>query len=358
MKPLSASECISPAIGRTKLILFTPFRKGRSWKLSATAYVCRFGTMFFPFPLIYLMFVPAAQRAGGKLAVGALVAGLLFLTALFILFFHLCSRLQFAYFDIVLNHGEFVAPAWRKYGPQSLPWTGLKVALGTALTFACTLPILAYVRHIAPLFLNMHVFAPGQPPPPEFIRAMFAGYGIILLVFGPAFLISSLFADFVVPSLALEDTGIAEAFRRMFLLIRQEPGEFALYALLKIGLGSALYIGTLIACELAIIIVSVIMALILGLIGFLLHMIGIPSLLLTAVAVPLVVAWYVLILGYGLLFPMGIIFTFLDAYALYFLGGRYPMLGDLLDYSTAPPYPCGGVIPPPAPNYLPPNPTG
>jgi hypothetical protein len=38
--------------------------------------------------------------------------------------------------------------------------------------------------------------------------------------------------------------------------------------------------------------------------------------------------------------------TFLEAYTLYFLGGRYPMLGDLLTASTPPPPP-----PPPAPVY-------
>jgi hypothetical protein len=27
----------------------------------------------------------------------------------------------------------------------------------------------------------------------------------------------------------------------------------------------------------------------------------------------------------------------MDAYAIYFLGGRYPLLGDLLDRSTPPP---------------------
>jgi hypothetical protein len=34
---------------------------------------------------------------------------------------------------------------------------------------------------------------------------------------------------------------------------------------------------------------------------------------------------------------MGSLLTFFQAYALYFLGGRYPILGDLLDRSTPPP---------------------
>ena len=48
--------------------------------------------------------------------------------------------------------------------------------------------------------------------------------------------------------------------------------------------------------------------------------------------------------------------TFGQAYALYFLGGRYPLLGDLLDRSTPPPefaYTPG--FPPTPPQYPPPQ---
>ncbi len=119
MRVLSATECIAPAIERTKAILFRPFRKGRSWKLAAVAYLGRFGTMFFPFPFIYLFFLPAAKSAGTT-AVIALVSVVLLMTVVAGIIFYLCSKLQFAYFDIVLNRGEFIAPAWRKYNRQGI----------------------------------------------------------------------------------------------------------------------------------------------------------------------------------------------------------------------------------------------
>jgi len=357
MRPLSASEAISPAIARTKLVLFTPFRMGRTWKLCATAYLCRIGTMFFPFPLIYLIFIPEAGKAGGTPAVVALVAGLLVATAIFCWIFHLCSRLQFAYFDMVVNRGEFVAPAWRKYGPQSLSWTGVKVVLGTVVSFACALPIAAYIRHILPLMETLKSMTPGQQPPPQFIGAMFAGYGIILLVFGPFFLVSSLLADFIVPSLALEDTGLAEAFRRMFALIGQEPGEFALFTLLKVGLAVAAVMGVTMAWEIAFILCSLILGGIVLLIGFLLHLVGIPSVVLGVIGVLLAVAWYIFGVFYAMFLAIGPAYTFMDAYALYFLGGRYPMLGDLLDRSTPPPAYAYGMGYPAPPPYYPPPPT-
>jgi hypothetical protein len=359
-RPLSATECITPAIARTKLLLFTPFRKGRTWKLGATAYLCRIGTLFFPFPLIYLFFLPVARNAGGTLGVSALCLGVLLLTALTVYIFHLCSRLQFAYFDIVANCGEFVAPAWRKYGPQSFAWTGVKILLGTAVTLACAVPIASYIQHVLPLFQQMHSITPGQPPPPEFMKAIFAfyaGYGLILLVLSIVFLISSLLSDFIVPSLALEDTGVAEAFRRMVELIRREPGEFIIYTLLKVFLGGGAYFAAIFAWEIAFFLCTLIVGFVVFLIGFLLHLAGVSTIILTVIAVPIVIAWYVFLV-YSMMFPVGAVMTCLDAYALYFLGGRYPMLGDLLERSTPPPsslYPAN-YQPYPPPHYPPPPP--
>ena len=168
MRILSATECISPAIERTKLVLFSPFRKGRTWKLCATSYVSTMGTMFLPFPLVYLAFVPFVYKVAGTGAAVAVAIGILLFTALFIWLFYLCSRLQFAWFDMLANRGEFVAPAWRKYGPQSLPWTNLKLALGAAITLVTAVPIVAFVRRLIPLFRSIPLTPqPGQPRHPS-----------------------------------------------------------------------------------------------------------------------------------------------------------------------------------------------
>jgi hypothetical protein len=104
--------------------------------------------------------------------------------------------------------------------------------------------------------------------------------------------------------------------------------------------------------------VTLVVVLVCGLIGLLLHLIGVPTAILTALAVLVGIAWYVFILVYSMMFAIGPVFTFLDAYALYFLGGRYPMLGDLLDASTPPPpASIAGFPPPPAlPSVPPPQP--
>jgi hypothetical protein len=349
MTPLSAAECITPAIARTKLILFTPFRKGRTWKLSATAYVSRAGVMFFPCPLIYLAALPWARQAG-MTAVTLLVVGTLVFTAITLVLFHLCSRLQFAYFDIVVNRGEFVAPAWRKYGRSSFAWTGFKVLFGTIATLVFAIPIAAFIRHLIPLFRSMADFKPGQPPPVQFMAAFYGGYAIFMLVLGGFYVVSSLLGDFVIPSLALEGTGVSEAFRRMVELIRREPGQFTIYTLLKLGLGFTAYIGVTIAWEILFIVLTLIVGGVVVLIGFLLHLAGVSSIVLSVLGFFAIGLWYIFLL-YSVVFPLGAVLTFLDAYGLYFLGGRYPMLGDLLDHSTPPPSiaHAASYYPPPPP---------
>jgi hypothetical protein len=356
MRPLSATECISPAIERTRLVLFSPFRKGRTWKLSATAYFYCGGTLYFPAPIIYLAFIPLAHRAGGMLAVTILCAAVLPLTAFFTWIFHLCSRLQFAFFDIVVNRGEFVAPAWRKYRFPALRWTGVKVLAGTILTLVCAAPIVAYIRHIIPLLGELATIRPDQPPPVKFIAAFYGGYAIVMLIFGLLFLISSLLADFILPSLALENTGLKEAFRRMAQLIRREPGEFAVFVLLKIGLGLAAYMGSIFVWEIVFLLASLIVGGVVFGVGFLLHLAGVPQILLIVIGIFIAVVWYVFALLYSMVLAIGPGFTFLEAYSLYFLGGRYPMLGDLLDQSTPPPIPAGYPAAAPYPSFPPPPP--
>jgi hypothetical protein len=350
MRVLSATECITPAVERTKAILFRPFRKGRSWKLAASAYLGRFGTMFFPFPFIYLMFLPAAKSAGTT-AVFALVSVVVLMTVVAGIIFYLCSKLQFAFFDIVLNRGEFVAPAWRKYSRQALSWTTAKLAIGTVVTVVAALPIAAYVHHLLPLLEVMKTLKPGEPPPPELIGAIFAGYGVIFLIFGPFFLISSILCDFIVPSLALENNGLSAAFRRMIDLVRREPGEFVIYLLLKLGLGMAAYMGATIAWEIAFFLCTAILGIVVFAIGFLLHMVGIPTAVLMVLGVFIAVVWYLLAFVYGLLLTLGTVLTFFDAYNLYFLNGRYPLLGDLLERSEPAP-----VAYRPPPGFGPPYP--
>ena len=346
MQMLSAADAISPAIARTRLVLFTPFRAGRTWKFSATAYLAFAGTVFLPFPLIYLAFIPLL---GDKLSHGlvtAITVAIACATLLFLYIFYLCSRIQFPFFEVVLNREQFIAPSWRKFGPQSFLWTAIKVVLGTVVSLLLAAPTGAFLRNFVSTMSGMHI-VPGQPPPPEMmtqIFSLYAGMGLVYLYFGLFYLISSLLTDFIVPSLALENTSYSVAFGRLGQLLRREPGQVALYALLKLVLGIAGYMGLMIGFEIVAIFATLIVGLVVALVGFLLHLLHVPMIVLIVLGCLIAFAWYVALVGYGMVIGLGTFFTFFEAYGLYFLGGRYPMLGQLLDRSTPPSAP----MPPPA----------
>ena len=359
MQILSALDAISPAFARTRLVLFTPFRKGRTWKLATTAYLTMMSTVFVPYFLIGLFFIGTAKQAGGSFAVTFLVSACLIATLVYLLIFYLCSQLRFAFFDIVLNRGEFIAPIWRKYSVPALKWTGFKVVLGAVVTVAVAAPLAGWIRHMIPVFAALQI-KPGQTMPPQFMEAIFSFYSVIFLVefgVGIFYLISSLLSDFIVPSLALENTTLSEAFTRLGKLIRHEPGQFTLYAALKVGLVLAGWMAQTIAFYAVILVVGLVFGLLALIVGFTLHALGVSVTVLSALGFIVAVPLYLLLVFYGMFLAIGTVMTFLEAYSLYFLGGRYPMLGDLLDRSTPPKltylppsaYPAYFAPPPPPP---------
>lgn len=332
MRPLTAVEAISPALTRTRTFLFAPFRVGRSWKLAATGYLTLGGVLYLPFPLVYLVAIPILPlSAGAKLGVATAVV---IATALFTFVFHLCSRLGFAFFDLMLKRGAYVAPAWRQYGPASRRWSTVKLLFGCGTTAFLALPVMAYAHNLIPYFTSL-AGNPKQPLNPQIFITFFTGYFVLLLGIMAFFAIATLANDFVLPSLALENTSVREALRRFGLLLRYEPGEVLLYMVLKGTMQLAGSMAINLAFQLAFLLIGLAFALVGGLIGYGLHMLGAPLPALWLPAGVLGVPVMLLLAGYGLFLGMGSVATFLQAYLLYFLGGRYPALGELLE-PTAP----------------------
>ncbi|MEO6923639.1 MAG: hypothetical protein ABI142_07425 [Bryocella sp.] len=342
MRVLSAAEAISPAISRTKLVLFTPFRFGRTWKLAVTSYLGMASMFFMPFPLIYFLYLPAMHRHWLQVAYSV---ALVLATGIFCVLFFLMTRLEFAFFDILINRGVLVAPAWRKYGAQTFRWGFFKMVIGAPIALLIGFP---FYRLMRPL-MNFKV---GAPPPPNFpfpfalfLYAFFAMMlGMLLLL-----LIGSLLSDFVLPSLALEDVPVGEAFRRFFLLVKQEPGAMLGFTCLKAVLGLVGYYAVMLAAEIVLIIAIIVLALAGLLIGWMLHKAGVPWMVLKVVAIVCAIPCYVGFAFYLLPMVIGSFVTFLQAWGVYFLGGRYPLLGEALDQSTPPPpqWPVPPAYPPP-----------
>jgi len=353
MRIFSATESISPAIARTKLMLFKPFRFGRSWKLAATGYLGGVTTYFLPFPVIYLCFIPFARSQGApSYVIPLIIVGVATLMLFYLAIFYLCSRLRFAFFDIVLNRGVFVAPAWRKYSSQSRKWALFKIALGTAYFALLAIPFVPLIKGLIATFSSIH-FVRDQQPPPAFTQAIFSVYAALLffyLAIGIFALLSSQMSDFVVPSLALEDTTLAEALSRAGRLLRNEPGAVCLYALIKIAI--FLVGGIVVAILFYIFLLAVVLVgFLIGFLGyFLLHLLHVPQAVMTALAIIFGAFLYLFTIFYGTFLASGALYTITESYALYFLGGRYPLLGDILDRTTPPsdpipPAPVSGYVP-------------
>jgi hypothetical protein len=326
MRVLSASEAIGPAIDRTKAVLFQPFRVGRSWKLAATAYLSVMGLFFFPTPLAVL-FSPARGGAFGAFSwLFAVGIGVTFSAVMF-LFFYIGSRLQFVLLAIVLEREGMVAPLWARYGARTWRWLGLKLVLSLVACLVFGVPIVYFFRS---LVANLPV-QPGQPPSAQMFGNLLLLYTFILLPFFAVMLLSSLLSDFVLPPIALEDTTLSDALGRFLQLIKTEPLPMLAFIAFKVLLA----IAGAVAMEITIIIAEIVGAIPLGLLAFAgwylfrsSGLIGHTFMIAGAMTLGLVLVAFLFYIG---LLVIGSLHTFFQAYALYFLGGRYPLLGDLLE---------------------------
>jgi hypothetical protein len=339
-------------MGRTHDLLGRPFRLGTFLKITAVAFFAEMGgglNLHIPgrgtsngiheLPPAFLAFVVAFAVLLGLIS---LVVGLIL--------FYIGSRLQLVLLELVATRYKFVAPIWRKYGSRTWRWIGLRLLLMLfmlLLLMPFIITAVFYFFHhaheagvlgFADFFSGLHIAQ---------ILLFVAAVLIVLLVLSAIYM---LVRDLALPFLALEDLTISQSLGRLSALIAAEPGQVILYIILRFVLG--LVFG--IVAEIAVVMVLLVSLIPPGIIGVLLWFslrhagtAGIVVLIACAIFGALAfLCWVVcVILGF-----MGSLITFFQAYALYFLGGRYPLLGDLLDRSTPPPaYAYAAAFPPPGP---------
>jgi hypothetical protein len=186
----------------------------------------------------------------------------------------------------------------------------------------------------------------------EEANLQFAWYGILFLLKVP----STLLNDFVLPYYVLEDIPLFAAIGRGFQVFVADPIQVILYLILKPILFIIGYIMMTISIMIAAIpvaIVAIIGVVIVALIGGasmrhssgigaaagggLLFFAGIALLYLVAIA-------FFTYLGMGI---GGYLVTILEAYGIYFLGGRYPLLGNMLEPGPGAPFTPPPVFPSP-----------
>jgi hypothetical protein len=338
MRPLSPSECITPAIERTKSLLFRPFQWRPFLKLTAVAFFAEIGGGSFSgsSPGQHSG-IPGASPASQAIILAVLLGVFFIALVIGLIMLYVGSRLQLVLLEVAATRQTTIGPIWRKYSRLTWRWLGLKLLF----FLLCGLVLLAA---LAPVMISMfRNMPPGDQPPAAaffshivlFISAVF----LIVLVVGSAYL---LLRDLVLPFLALENLSISNALSRFRAVVTAAPGEIALYVLLRFVLSLVAAIGAEILIALTLLVSLIPFAIIGGLLWLALHHAGpagTAALIAAAIVGGIVLLVWMACVCIGL---VGTVFVFTQSYALYFLGGRYPLLGNIIEpppfpYPTPPP---------------------
>lgn len=358
MLPLSAIDAIGPAWSHTRRLLWD----NRSWRtLLKIGVVASFAGSVSGVNLNFPGFNNFPGNTSGTGHTGpmishaaiaailslALVIGIA-IVLLGLIFLYISARLQFVMFEVVLRSDTTIGPIWRRYSSRTWRWIGLRLMVGLAF-----LAILAPL--LIPLIMQIVRTVHASPDNGSInVMALFAAmFGTIVLIFLLALLsaiVARLLHDFGLPSMALEDTPISLTVSRVWLLVRSEPGQIALYVLMHFVLGIA---GAIVA-NIVIAILALVSLIPLGAGGAVIWLVlrntGLGGHILMITALVLLGLVFLAVVLVAAFMATGYLGTFLQAYALYFLGGRYPLLGQYL----APYWPQTHLPVPPPPAYQPP----
>ena len=337
--PISAVDAISPALQHTKKQLFQPFRLGQWTKLAVVGLLAgelgsggggfngNLGNNFprsggsHHFLAQSLPPLPNFALYAGLIAV--LVAAALLLG---IIFLYVSSVMRFILFDSVLTQECRVSESWnRRQSP------GLRYFVWKLLYLVVTVAFLLLLIGIPAAF----AFAEGWFKQPREHLAPLILAGVVLFLIALIFCVIAavvfvLTKDFVVPQMALEGIGPFEGWRRLWLMMSTQKGDYAIYVGMKaiMALVAAVVIG----------IVTVILALFFVVPAVALGVVGAiagqsagftwnPYTVTLAVIVGCFSLFFFLYLVALVSVP---VIVFFPAYSIYFFAGRYPALSAAL----------------------------
>jgi hypothetical protein len=276
---ISTFEAVSPAIARTRAILFRDFRFWRFLKLTFVAGLSQYPilNLFFGI-LIYgsiltavaycsvSIYLHAHPGNGTALVVGVILLVILLLLAIAFGFAYLFTRLRMAMIGVLATEDTEIRPAMREFGRKTWSYLGLIFVVLLLLLVPLTLILVPAgyhffeaFRQIAPQLNQPH----GTPPPAGFIPLIISLelglYAAIFLVIIILRLAETTTRDIMMIPMALEEASAGESFgflRGLFQVERGRTlGHILFHALLE-------FAGAMIA-----VILAYLPAVILGLLG-------------------------------------------------------------------------------------------
>ena len=347
MRLLSATDAISPAIEHAKALL-QPFRLKLWLKIGLVAMLAEMGAQFI-FPPFGNSSGHTSSQSSGITAVAGGVTP--YLVVIFVIlgivavllglaFLYFGSRMQLVLMDLVATRTTLVAPAWHRTASRTWRWIGLKVA------FFFGFFIIIGAIALVPLFYLFRSMPAGGTQQPG--GGFFATFALIFVII--IFVVFALMAalwilrDFVLPFILFDDATLATALRNTSIILRREPGPVLFYLLMKFILSLAFGIAAELCIALSLLIAAIPLGIIGGILWFALHKGGVFGTSIMFVGFALLGAVALAVLFVVVVCIAGAVLTFYQSYALYFVGGRIPTLGNLLQ---PPPPPIMQIPPPP-----------
>jgi len=336
MRVYSASEAIWPAVMRTYSYLFHPFQWKSFLKLASVATLCegflvsfKFyvrGTLPFDFDWGQLK---SFLLAPDFLPVTVLGVIALLLAGIYCLF--LITHLRFAFFHTLVHRTREFRPAARLYLIESERFFTASALVALAFLVLGVLSAVLFV--VAGFTLISTPTAEGKLDPGNFF-ILFVPCALVVFVLSlAAFAAQVVLNDFILPHMAIESTSFQKAWAEVRARVEANRETFLSYLILRFGIpivgGAILGFAAWITGEMVFSLLSMSVA---GFDAILDGVGGVRAVVLTALHV------LFLLLGVAAgcaiaVSSAGTIGVFMRSYALYFYGGHYKPLGNLLEPS-------------------------
>jgi hypothetical protein len=236
MKIYSASEAIWPALQRTYLCLFRPFRWATFLKLAAVSTLCESTVYAFHFWVssgdtsdIDFAHLKSLLLSRDFLPITLLASAAILILGL--LCFYLVTQFRFAFLHCLLSQTHEIRPAWkistrpadRLFKASLLVWLGFLIFLALVIASFATLIYVVFTAKTPD----------GKLDPGNFLIMFFPCMGFAVLFSVTVWLTQRIIHDFILPHMALENASFGEAWTLVRKRIAPNRETFLSYFILR-----------------------------------------------------------------------------------------------------------------------------
>jgi hypothetical protein len=350
MRTFSAADSVSLAVQRTREFLFASFNWGTFLKLGLVAIITEGSWSSLrsssggrshssgPGPMI------TSPSQIPPVWIAACIAAVLLAIVVTLFVIYLITRLRFAFFHCLIHKTKQIRPGWHIYREPAGRFFWLNVVVGFCFAALAGLLCLPFAAGFWRLFRQMQ--HAGRPDIGMVLSLVLPLIPVILFLVLVGLVTDVVLRDWVMPHYALDNATAGEAWAEVWASIKAEHRQFLAYTLLRVVLPTI----AMIALFMVLLIPGAILAGAFGAIEYGVHSAFANSTGAAAVAGSMLQAFFGLValvfmavVGICLAGPLS---TGIREYALMFYGGRYPVLGNILE----PPAPdlVRGAAPEPA----------